>query len=44
MAFEKLNQRTTLDSVVAVLKDAILDGSLAPGSQLREAHIAAGLA
>ncbi len=43
MAFEKLNQRTTLDSVVAVLKDAILDGSLAPGSQLREAHIAAEL-
>ena len=43
MVFEKLNQRTTLDSVVAVLRGAILDGSLAPGSQLREAHIAAEL-
>lgn len=40
MTFELLNQRTTPDSVVEVLRKAILDGGLAPGSQLREVHIA----
>ena len=43
MTFEKLQQRTTLDTVVAVLSKAILEGSLAPGSQLREAQIASEL-
>jgi len=43
VAFEKLQQRTTLDTVAAVLRKAILEGSLGPGTQLREAHIAAEL-
>jgi DNA-binding GntR family transcriptional regulator len=43
VTFEKLQQRTTLDTVVAVLSKAILEGALAPGSQLREAHIASEL-
>lgn len=41
--FEPLGQRTTPDGVHRVLREAILDGSLAPGAQLREAHIAADL-
>lgn len=41
--FQPLQQRTTPDGVYRVLRAAILDGSLAPGSQLREAHIAADL-
>jgi DNA-binding GntR family transcriptional regulator len=43
VAFERLEQRTTPDNVVAVVRQAILDGTLAPGVQLREAHIAAEL-
>lgn len=41
--FEPLGQRTTPDGVYGVLRQAILNGSAAPGSQLREAHIAADL-
>jgi DNA-binding GntR family transcriptional regulator len=41
--FAPLQQRTTLDDVADVLREAILDGSLKPGSQLREAHIASEL-
>ena len=40
MKFERLEQQTTPSGVYAILKAAILDGSLPPGSQLREAHIA----
>lgn len=40
MAFGKLEQRTTPDAVIEVLREAILSGELAAGSQLREAHIA----
>jgi DNA-binding GntR family transcriptional regulator len=43
VTFEKLQQRTTLDTVVTVLSKAILEGALAPGSQLREAQIASEL-
>jgi DNA-binding GntR family transcriptional regulator len=43
VAFERLQQRTTPDTVVAVIRKAILDGTLAPGAQLREAHVAAEL-
>jgi len=39
----KLQHRTTLDTVVTVLSKAILEGSLVPGSQLREAQIASEL-
>jgi DNA-binding GntR family transcriptional regulator len=38
-----LDQRTTPDGVHRVLREAILNGTFAPGSQLREAHIAADL-
>ena len=41
--FSPVRQRTTPDTVADVLRTAILDGSLAPGSPLREAHIAADL-
>jgi DNA-binding GntR family transcriptional regulator len=43
MKFQPLQQRTTPDGVYRVLRDAILDGSLTAGSQLREAHIAADM-
>ena len=43
MKFERLEQRTTPSGVYEILKAAILDGSLPPGSQLREAHIAADM-
>ncbi len=36
-------QRTTPASVAHVLRNAILDGTLMPGSQLRETHLAADL-
>ena len=39
----RLEQRTTPGAVANVLRTAILDGTLAPGSQLREQHIAAQL-
>ncbi|MDF3306201.1 GntR family transcriptional regulator [Rhodococcus sp. ACS1] len=39
----RIQQRTTPGTVAGVLRTAILDGTLAPGSQLREAHIAADL-
>lgn len=37
--FQPLNQRTTPDEIFRVLRKAILNGTLPPGSQLREAHI-----
>jgi DNA-binding GntR family transcriptional regulator len=39
----RIEQRTTPSAVADVLRVAILGGTLAPGSQLREAHIAADL-
>ena len=42
--FEWLEQRTTTpDGVYRTLRAAILDGTVPPGGQLREAHIAADL-
>lgn len=41
--FEPLEQRTTPDGVYRVLRDAILNGALPAGGQLREAHIAADM-
>jgi DNA-binding GntR family transcriptional regulator len=38
-----LDQKTTPDGVHRVLREAILNGTFAPGSQLREAHIATDL-
>jgi DNA-binding GntR family transcriptional regulator len=38
-----LDQRTTPDGVHRVLREAILSGTFAPGSQLREAHLATDL-
>lgn len=38
-----LDQRTTPDGVHRVLREAILNGTFAPGSQLREAHLASDL-
>jgi DNA-binding GntR family transcriptional regulator len=38
-----LDQRTTPDGVHRVMREAILNGTFAPGSQLREAHLAADL-
>lgn len=44
VTFEWHEQRTTTpDGVYRVLRAAILDGSVPPGGQLREAHIAADL-
>jgi len=40
---ERLDQRTTPTGVIRVLRRAILDGTFPPGSQLREAHLAAEL-
>lgn len=40
LKFEPLEQRTTPDGVHRVLRDAILNGALPAGGQLREAHIA----
>jgi DNA-binding GntR family transcriptional regulator len=39
----RIAQRTTPASVAHVLREAILDGRLKPGSQLRETHLAADL-
>ncbi len=39
----RITQRTTPGSVVQVLRNAILEGRLKPGSQLRETHLAADL-
>ncbi|MEV5650626.1 GntR family transcriptional regulator [Nocardia sp. NPDC052254] len=39
----RIEQRTTPGTVAGVLRAAILDGTLTPGSQLREAHIAADM-
>lgn len=40
MEFSPLRQQTTPEAAVAVLRKAILSGSLPQGSQLREVHIA----
>jgi DNA-binding GntR family transcriptional regulator len=39
----RITQRTTPGSVAHVLRNAILEGRLKPGSQLRETHLAADL-
>ncbi|BDY26741.1 GntR family transcriptional regulator [Mycolicibacterium mageritense] len=39
----RITQRTTPNSVATVLRTAILDGTLKPGSQLRETHLASDL-
>lgn len=39
----RITQRTTPSSVAQVLRTAILDGTLKPGSQLRETHLATDL-
>lgn len=39
----RITQRTTPNSVAHVLRTAILDGTLKPGSQLRETHLATDL-
>ena len=41
--FEPLDQRTTPEGVYKVLREAILNGNLPAGRQLRETHIAAEL-
>jgi DNA-binding GntR family transcriptional regulator len=41
--FERLEQRTTPDAVLSVLRKAILDGSLPSGTALREQRISADL-
>ncbi|MFE7416170.1 GntR family transcriptional regulator [Rhodococcus sp. NPDC057529] len=41
--FQRIHQRTTPVNVADVLRRAVLDGTLAAGSQLREAHLAADL-
>jgi DNA-binding GntR family transcriptional regulator len=43
MALAKLQQRTTPDTVADTLREAILDGTLPAGDQLRETQIAAEL-
>ncbi|MGW0634957.1 GntR family transcriptional regulator [Nocardia salmonicida] len=43
VTFGRIEQRTTPGAIADVLRSAILDGKLAPGSQLREAHLAADL-
>jgi DNA-binding GntR family transcriptional regulator len=43
VSFGPIEQRTTPGSVAHVLRTAILDGTLAPGSQLREIPLAADL-
>jgi DNA-binding GntR family transcriptional regulator len=40
---ERLQQSTTAESALRAVRDAILDGTLTPGSQLRETHTAAQL-
>src|SRR6476619_5969713 len=39
----RITQRTTPGSVALVIRNAILEGRLKPGSQLRETHLAADL-
>lgn len=43
MTIERLLQSTTADDALRAVRNAILDGTLAPGSQLRETHTAAQL-
>jgi DNA-binding GntR family transcriptional regulator len=43
MKFERLRQSTTPDDVYSVVRNAILDGGLPPGSALREEKIAGDL-
>ena len=43
MAIQRLQQSTTADGALRAVRNAILDGTLPPGSQLREVHISAEL-
>lgn len=43
MALVRLQQETMSDGAVRAMRDAILDGTFKPGSQLRETYIAADL-
>src|SRR5205823_13775688 len=43
LVLTRLQQRTTPDTVADTLREAILDGSLPAGSQMREVHVAAEL-
>ena len=43
MAIERLKQSTTAESALRAVRNAILDGTFPPGSQLREVHIATEL-
>jgi DNA-binding GntR family transcriptional regulator len=43
VAIERLQQSTTADGALRAVRNAILDGTFPPGSQLREVHIAAEL-
>lgn len=45
MVFDKngIDRATTVDKVVAVLRQAMFDGDLSPGEQLRDVHLSKGL-
>ena len=43
MAIERLQQSTTAEGALRAVRNAILDGTFPPGSQLREVHIATEL-
>jgi DNA-binding GntR family transcriptional regulator len=43
MALERVQQSTTAENALRAVRNAILDGTLTPGSQLRETHTAAQL-
>ncbi len=43
MAMERLQQSTTAEGALRAVRNAILDGTFPPGSQLREVHIATEL-
>jgi len=43
VAIERLKQSTTAESALRAVRNAILDGTFPPGSQLREVHIATEL-
>jgi len=43
MPIQRLQQSTTADAALEAVRNAILDGTFPPGSQLREAHLATEL-
>lgn len=43
MAIQRLQQSTTAEGALRAVRNAILDGTFAPGSQLREVHISSEL-